>query len=202
MTNKKYYYTCAIKALHMRKRFGIELYIVLDGKIEIIDNWCFRNHCLLSLNDDKKIYVAPESNHIFDLQENDIFMDNGFMFIVKNNRRRLFENKDKEICVEGKIDSTVLKNIIMRDGKHFFMPKFRINLKIKLMSDIEIKYNPLIKNLKKLYKLKTKKENEIDKIQKKLSLKKNELEKINDNIFLIKGILHYEGLIIKLKNKT
>ncbi len=87
---KKYYYDCPIEAMYMAKNFGVE----------------YIEHCISSIagelsvsvaqNDNRefKIYITPESEHIFEKQGGDLY-----------------------------IHPIFAPEPIQRDNKNFFMPK-------------------------------------------------------------------------------
>ena len=68
-------------------------------------------------NDYTKIYVAPESEHIFEPKEGDLGIYNGelWTFIA----RQWVLSNDYEHRTES---DDFIKNIIKRDNKHFFAP--------------------------------------------------------------------------------
>lgn len=105
------YYTCPIKALYMIKEFGVEL----EFPDEDGDLFNFK-HC--GINGEsvseflegvdgypEKIYVAKDSEHIFEPKDYDL--RNDVDWNSKNYTKNLNSN-----C-----------KIIMRDDKHFFMPE-------------------------------------------------------------------------------
>ena len=116
--NKKYYYDCPIKALYMMKEFGVEFYTkgFLDVESDFLEKELGFHLEIRTLYDklcqvNSKIYVAPESEHIFepkerDKDENGLFFDgrhwtNGFSYAIS------FEQSKTSF----------------RFGKQFFMPE-------------------------------------------------------------------------------
>lgn len=112
---KRLYFTCPIKALYIMKEFGVkfeckseETAIIdeieqEDATIYDFADWGVDAESIADLlesfkNDyPKKIYVAAESEHIFELKENDYGGDFGF--------------------------TGMSHVILLRDNKQFFMPK-------------------------------------------------------------------------------
>ena len=127
---KKYYYDCCIQALYMMKEFGVNLkcenesssYYYSFGKA-MLDH--IRREVLKDTTWEKnlgKIYVAPESEHIFEPKTGDLgqMKAEGARFFVKYNES-LKEWKEWH-CGRYYSDKNG-SDIIMRDGKHFFNPK-------------------------------------------------------------------------------
>lgn len=137
----KYYYDCPIQALYMIKEFGVQCYIeskiisscnLSTGEIDKSERTIeidFEEEYLDQIlgsyaeikNLDSKIYVAKESEHIFEPKEGDKgLIDNRHCVILESDKWRYDEwisNSDPyfERSHHGKI--------IMRDNKQFFMPK-------------------------------------------------------------------------------
>lgn len=125
---KKYYYDCPIQALYMNKEFGVQFYIsykndfsdkILSFHVDIknIYNVLIQllgiYHQTLS---DNKIYVAPESEHIFEPKEGDLGIEIEPCFF--GGTYWFYDNDYLEIKPHPqKVD------IIYRNNKHFFMPK-------------------------------------------------------------------------------
>ena len=127
---KKYYYDCPIQALYMNKEFGVNLkcenesssYYYSFGKA-MLDH--IRREVLKDTTWEKnlgKIYVAPESEHIFEPKEGDLgqMKAEGARFFVKYNESL---KEWKEWHCGGYYSNKNGSDIIMRDGKHFFNPK-------------------------------------------------------------------------------
>ena len=127
---KKYYYDCPIQALYMNKEFGVNLkcenesssYYYSFGKA-MLDH--IRREVLKDTTWEKnlgKIYVAPESEHIFEPKEGDLgqMKAEGARFFVKYNESL---KEWKEWHCGGYYSDKNGSDIIMRDNKHFFNPK-------------------------------------------------------------------------------
>lgn len=114
---KKLYYTCPIKAIYMMKEFGVELEFP-DDDGELFD---FK-HC--GINGESvseflegvegypnKIYVAKDSEHIFEPKSHDV----------------VFSQEQQFSKIHPKLHKDVITylggNIVMRNDKHFFMPE-------------------------------------------------------------------------------
>lgn len=104
---KKYYYDCPLKALYMNKEFGVKLCEAHGAnhadKYYQLDTQTICELITGSFEDFRgieQIYVSEESNHIFEPKDWDD------------------ESSEYAILKNGQISE-----IIMRDGKHFFMPK-------------------------------------------------------------------------------
>ena len=76
---KKYYYDCPIKALYMMKEFGVKFYTAgfKDVESDFLDKELgfhlnIRDIYGKLANDNTKIYVAPESEHIFEPKTGDL----------------------------------------------------------------------------------------------------------------------------------
>jgi len=118
--SKKYYYTCPIKALYMMKEFGIEFYTkgFLDVESDFLEKelgfhleirTLYNKLCQVN----SKIYVAKESEHIFEPKKHDL----GINLVFLNSL--YFDGLD------WFIENIKFKNadIIMRGQKQFFMPE-------------------------------------------------------------------------------
>ena len=122
---KKYYYNCPIKALYMMREFGVNFSeahgtnhadkFFQINESELCD---FATGVIEDFRGIEQIYVAPESEHIFEPKERDLGIYNGdlWSFIAGewcywNN----FEDRTKNY--------DFIKNIVERDNKHFFNPK-------------------------------------------------------------------------------
>ena len=121
---KKYYYDCLIQALYMNKEFGVKFYTAF--KSDFLDKelgFCADIRGIYNvLSSDNKIYVEPESEHIFEPKDGDLGQMKavGARFIVKYNES---SKEWKEWHYGGYYSKKNGSDIIMRDGKHFFNPK-------------------------------------------------------------------------------
>ena len=86
---KKYYYDCPIQALYMHVNFGVKF----PTELKFIADLSTDNFSENMTPDITKIYVKPESEHIFQPKEGDI---------------GIYQQRVK---------------IIYREGKNFFNPK-------------------------------------------------------------------------------
>lgn len=126
----KFYFTCPIQALYMMKEFGVEfIYETRDGFVKL------QNVELFGAFD--KIYVAKESEHIFEPKEGDYG-------IIKGRIGNSFSRFHQDDWVSH-ANIGILPSIIMRDNKQFFMAKQEIIDKIE-----ELKTNNKIKRGAKL----------------------------------------------------
>lgn len=108
---KKYYYDCLIKALYMMKEFGVEF------EIENED-----------FEDDDDGFTEPYFDfRLWDIESPecinsllDFFNSNEGVY-VQSGSDHIFEPRDWDLKNEQ------TGEIIMRDGKHFFMPKLELN---------------------------------------------------------------------------
>ncbi len=123
----KYYYDCPIQALYMMREFDVKFFtkgflnIESDFlEMELGYHLTIRDIYGKLANDYTKIYVAPESEHIFEPKEGDLgqMKAEGARFFVKYSER-LKEWKEWHGGGSDKNGS----DIIYRNGKHFFMPK-------------------------------------------------------------------------------
>ena len=115
---KKYYYVCPIQALYMHIEFGVKF----DTEIQISADLSSDNDFKNMTPDITKIYVKPESEHIFEPKEGDLgqMKAEGARFFVKYNESL---KEWKEWHCGGYYSDKNGSDIIMRDGKHFFNPK-------------------------------------------------------------------------------
>jgi len=103
------YFTCPIKALYMMKEFEVRI----CKKNQDISNWNLAD--LLCIDFGSKIYVAAESEHIFEPK----YWDLGRCF-----KRNIIAN-----FIDGKWENGTVKfdlkttKIIMRNNIQFFMPE-------------------------------------------------------------------------------
>lgn len=105
---KKYYYDCPIQALYMHVNFGVKFSIKVYLEAELWTDNDFKN----MTPDTTKIYVKPESEHIFEPKKGD----------EGRWARKIGANYNGEQWVSAGIEEK-LPDIIYRDGKHFFNPK-------------------------------------------------------------------------------
>lgn len=120
---KKLYYTCPIKALYMMVEFGVEfVYENEDGIVNLQNLELFAVFDIKSLIDDfknfGKIYVAKESEYIFEPKEGDYG-------IIKGRIGNSFSRFHQDDWVSH-ANIGILPSIIMRDVKQFFMPEQEI----------------------------------------------------------------------------
>jgi len=119
--SKNYYYTCPIKALYMMKEFKM----FASDKNENL----FLRYSLFEpdfklfriLEELDKIYVAKESEHIFEPKKHDLAgftRDDGISTIAQYD-----EAKKAFINGSFRILKKYNPKIIMRDNKQFFMPE-------------------------------------------------------------------------------
>ena len=124
MTNK-YYYDCPIKALYMMKEFGVNFseahgtnhadQFFQINESELCD---FATGVIEDFRGIEQIYVATESEHIFEPKEGDFGIYNGNLWRFITGRWSYWS--DFEDLTE---DYDFIKNIDQRDNKHFFNPK-------------------------------------------------------------------------------
>ena len=108
---KKYYYTCPIQALYMHIEFGVKF----DTEVKISADMTNDNDFKNMTPEITKIYVKPESEHIFEPKKGD----------EGRWDRRVgahYANYNGEQWVSAGIEEK-LPEIIYRNGKHFFNPK-------------------------------------------------------------------------------
>ena len=126
---KKYYYTCPIQALYMNKEFGVNFSEAhganhADKFFQINETQLcdFATKAIEDFRGIEQIYVAPESEHIFEPKEGDLGQMKavGARFIVKYNES---SKEWKEWHCGGYYSDKNGSDIIMRDGKQFFNPK-------------------------------------------------------------------------------
>jgi hypothetical protein len=107
-TEPKYYYTCPIKALYMMKEFGVRI----CKENQDVSNW---NLADLLCIDFGRIYVAPESEHIFEPKKGD---EGRWLRPIGAH----YANHNGEQWVSAGIEPNP-PEIIMRDNKQFFIPE-------------------------------------------------------------------------------
>ena len=125
---KKYYYDCWIQALYMMKEFDVNFFT--KGHLDIESDFLeeelgfhlnIRDIYGKLANNNTKIYVAPESEHIFEPKEGDLGIErnlhsmepcyfSGTYWFYENERVKTNPHQQRV-------------NIIYRNGKHFFNPK-------------------------------------------------------------------------------
>ena len=119
---KKYYYDCPIKALYMMKEFGVKFseahgtnhadkFFQINEK-ELCD---FATGVIEDFRGIEQIYVAPESEHIFEPKKGD---EGRWARLIGAH----YANYNGEQWVSAGIEEK-LPDIIYRNGKHFFNPK-------------------------------------------------------------------------------
>ena len=115
---KKYYYDCPIQALYMNIEFGVKC----DTEIKLSVDLSNDNYLKNMTPAITKIYVAQESEHIFEPKEGDIgqMKAEGARFFVKYSER---SKEWKEWHGGGYYSDKNGSDIIYRNGKHFFNPK-------------------------------------------------------------------------------
>ncbi len=122
---KKYYYDCSIQALYMHINFGVKF----NTEVKLIaDLTTDPNDYKIMTPDITKIYVLPESEHIFfQPKEGDIGICEKLLIPIKFNRKDWvhFPTIPRVIKKETyfEIKETLFVKTIYRDGKHFFNPK-------------------------------------------------------------------------------
>lgn len=139
-TAKRLYFTCPIKALYMMKEFGVKFewrQKVKASEYDIFHDWgkteLHTGHTVDDFIDEVKwsnqIYVAVESEHIFEPKEGDLDAD-GFSFTkvmpVENHMTGKIDYYT-DACWLVKIEeftrSKEKSKTIFRDNKQFFMPE-------------------------------------------------------------------------------
>lgn len=102
---KKYYYDCPIQALYMHVNFGVKF----PTELKFIADLSTDNFSENMTPDITKIYVKPESEHIFQPRKGDFvaYQIGEKIELVKINR--VFDLKPVKITY--------------REGKNFFSPK-------------------------------------------------------------------------------
>jgi hypothetical protein len=120
--SKRYYYTCPIKALYMMKEFGVKFseahganhadrYYQID-EAQLCD---FITQAIEDFRGIEQIYVAKESEHIFEPKKRD---EGRWARPVGAH----YANHNGEQWVSAGIEPNP-PEIIMRDNKQFFMPE-------------------------------------------------------------------------------
>lgn len=96
------YFTDPIKALWMHKEFGVQCAIEIEIQADLMEE----SYCKNMTPSVEKIYISKESEHIFELKEQDIIITSTDCLAYHEAE---FFDKDSKI--------------IMRDGKQFFNPE-------------------------------------------------------------------------------
>ena len=126
---KKYYYDCPIQALYMNKEFGVNFSEAhganhADKFFQINETQLcdFATGAIEDFRGIEQIYVAPESEHIFEPKEGDLGQMKavGARFFVKYNESL---KEWKEWHCGGYYSDKNGSEIIYRNGKNFFNPK-------------------------------------------------------------------------------
>ena len=126
---KKYYYDCPIKALYMHIEFGVKFSEAhganhADKFFQINETQLcdFATKAIEDFRGIEQIYVAPESEHIFEPKEGDLgqMKAEKARFFVKYNES---SKEWKEWHCGGYYSDKNGSDIIYRNGKNFFNPK-------------------------------------------------------------------------------
>lgn len=110
----KYYYDCPLQALYMNKEFGVNVY--LEFQI-IMEANLSTGETIRPTNQYNYEPLLDFINNGWGFEEVCKIVNEGAKIIVSKESNHIFEPKDWDL----KNDQT--GEIIMRDGKHFFMPK-------------------------------------------------------------------------------
>ena len=114
---KKYYYNCPIQALYMHIEFGVKF----DTEIKLSVDLSNDNYLKNMTPAITKIYVAPESEHIFEPKKGDLGIERNLHTLepcFSGGTYWFYDNDYLEIKPHPqKVD------IIYRNNKHFFNPK-------------------------------------------------------------------------------
>lgn len=121
MKNKKFYYTCPIKAFYMSENFGVDFVDQNENQLNLAINNCEFSWYVLSNNKlfkyiYHKFYVSVKSKHIFKPLQKDIVdrcdpVPHNNFYKANIGDLKAVSNGDLELI------------IIMRDRKQFFMPE-------------------------------------------------------------------------------
>lgn len=127
---KKYYYDCPIQALYMMREFDVKFFtkgflnIESDFlEMELGYHLTIRDIYGKLANDYTKIYVAPESEYIFEPKEGDIGICGKLLIPVKFDIKDWVPSKMLKKETYYEIKETLFVKTVYRNGKHFFMPK-------------------------------------------------------------------------------
>ena len=120
---KKYYYDCSIQVLYMHINFGVKF----NTEVKLIaDLTTDPNDYKIMTPEITKIYVLPESEHIFQLKNDDFGIVKNFtlyediIFVRFSGYYNSWKYENDEYEERFNNDEV---NIIHRDGKLFFNPK-------------------------------------------------------------------------------
>ena len=126
----KYYYDCPIQALYMMREFDVKFFtkgflnIESDFlEMELGYHLTIRDIYGKLANDHTKIYVAPESEYIFEPKEGDIGICGKLLIPVKFDIKDWVPSKMLKKETYYEIKETLFVKTVYRNGKHFFMPK-------------------------------------------------------------------------------
>ena len=126
----KYYYDCWIQALYMMREFDVKFFtkgflnIESDFlEMELGYHLTIRDIYGKLANDYTKIYVAPESEYIFEPKEGDIGICGKLLIPVKFDIKDWVPSKMLKKETYYEIKETLFVKTVHRNGKHFFMPK-------------------------------------------------------------------------------
>ena len=115
----KYYYDCPIQALFMHIEFNVKF----DTEVKISADMTNDNDFKNMTPDITKIYVKPESEHIFELKNDDFGIVKNFDPLIFVRFRSLHNSWNYEGDEYEERFNNDEVNIIYRNGKHFFNPK-------------------------------------------------------------------------------
>ena len=111
---KKYYYDCPIQALYMHKEFGVDVY--LEFKI-IAESNLSTGEISKPLNQYSHEPLLDFINDEWSFEEVCKIVNDGAKIVVGENCNHIFESRDYDLINDD------TSEIIIRDNKHFFMPK-------------------------------------------------------------------------------
>ena len=125
---KKYYYDCPIKALYMMKEFGVKFseahgtnhadkFFQINER-ELCD---FATGVIEDFRGIEQIYVAPESEHIFEPKTGDLGIERNLHSMEPCYFSGTYWFYENDVLNTRPHQQMV--NIIYRNGKHFFNPK-------------------------------------------------------------------------------
>jgi len=116
---KKYYYDCLIQALYMNIEFGVKC----DTEIKLSVDLSNDNYLKNMTPAITKIYVKPESEHIFEPKEGDIGICDKLLIPVKFDIKDWVPSKMLKKETYYEIKETLFVKTVYRNNKHFFNPK-------------------------------------------------------------------------------
>lgn len=126
----KYYYDCWIQALYMMREFDVKFFtkgflnIESDFlEMELGYHLTIRDIYGKLANDYTRIYVAPESEYIFEPKEGDIGICGKLLIPVKFDIKDWVPSKMLKKETYYEIKETLFVKTVYRNGKLFFMPK-------------------------------------------------------------------------------